>query len=1604
MSTLEDPLNEVSLNTPLKSNTMSWDLTSKLKGTHTLRDTSDSKYIQDSFQLINEFVHVPKYDKPQRENMHKLLINLYQSLIKIHCVPQIKLLIRNHLMIIGKYLNDGHFSDASIEIISLYNSSNPYKAQNLSDILLSDIFKYNQLYISTLKILILQIIIKTKSYDKYELLILKLFANDQRYLLNDPKLKIQTLIKLLLNCFSSSTSYKTLFGLKFLQYISQFNLKFENFIKKLNEAQFKKQLIIYSTKCIEINLFLNSYYLNYSKHCQNLGKLMLTDIINRDKIPKMSIRNIDDLINFAQEDHEYNCLSFQDMDSFVKIANSFLESETVSPDGKLRTLNYIWKVIYSESFDLNIQQKILFDKTLNCINKNVKETNSIDILQFLHILRDICINHNELKRLSNLVNVIFNISILNKDSNTMLLSADIDIFCLMSYTSCQINPPHRMTQKLEKFLKGTSDMKVRNDLFSRYFNIFIMSDIQDLGDLIIYGQYFQVLALKRLKLNHSVNISECSEIMTAILSSGNNGNNGENIKIESWNSLTILLYSCLNGCMDTSINMNEIQNKYHFLYKYEILLKSVYFFNVEMNKHSTKNIPQIVSAYTSKWVSKHDVNEKVSAFECEFIKNLYQYLLFINFNKISLELVEIMKSKKCYFEKLSLEITKFELNSLINLQIPSRINITTNKIGNLNLNINSMKLDALLIVLDIQLNICVWNHDVDLFRRVFQGELLEKKAEIFDINNVGKLPFSSSIKILLFNIKLYVSASELHLYQNNVISAITESKKAVKLAASLIKSQNRLSQSSRLVLIQALIDSYINLITVHIRTGLSRDTEFYTREMSKVISELGEPPIVFKSLHFLHEYYSITEQNSIRDLTLQKANKVFDFINGEQDINSLTMFLYDNCEYDRLQKSLHLYFGEKLSETCFPQYWKVRLGEVLPEEQCVGKLLSLNSVNYVNSTYKRVLNHLEYDIFFKSVFESALAIPSIKPISKELLHSKKLSKLMQDFNDSPRSSNMTPRSKHMKQKSDRIAAINMLNQILDSMEKLDVTRISHTELYKVSSIYSLCSVILSNISSATRDNLTQKFYLSDLTRCLPQYFDKLLSSLDKSLSQNFELLPLESFKDEMKREQAAILNAQTEIRQDDQSPFNVISIDICSVSGDLLLSKFDPRSKDRIYLTIPLNGRNARDLDSLHLSFNEAIKELREIIEESNMSVSKEVTSKITSSDGRRAWWEQRYAIDKRLQTLLEKIERTWFGGFKGFFSHKSLNNTLFIEFKDTFFNVLHQNLPSRKQVGTSSSFIQIEDWIIELFLQINVYDDNFLLMMEDLIYFVLDILLYHGEENAYDEIDINVLHFQLEEAIKKYHSKNENIEKRQEISHTFLIISSQCHLFPWESLSFLKQISTTRVPSFNALHQLLLNNGNHAKLKISLGSNISMILNPNGDLQRTEERFAELFNCTLANAPNSKLIIHDRPTEDNFLKMLSTSNLFIFVGHGGGEQYVRNREIKRYNRLAPSFLLGCSSASMKYYGKLEPTGVIYSYLLGGSPLVLGNLWDVTDKDIDKFSKRLFEKIGFIKDVTTEISGYKTITEAVNESRDVCHLRYLNGAAPILYGLPADFI
>jgi separase len=127
------------------------------------------------------------------------------------------------------------------------------------------------------------------------------------------------------------------------------------------------------------------------------------------------------------------------------------------------------------------------------------------------------------------------------------------------------------------------------------------------------------------------------------------------------------------------------------------------------------------------------------------------------------------------------------------------------------------------------------------------------------------------------------------------------------------------------------------------------------------------------------------------------------------------------------------------------------------------------------------------------------------------------------------------------------------------------------------------------------------------------------------------------------------------------------------------------------------------------------------------------------------------------------------------------------------------------------------------------------------------------------------------------------------------------------------------------------------------------------------------------------------------------------YFGHGGGEQYVRSHKIRHLPSCAATMLWGCSSGHLRAQGAFDRTGTPYHYMLAGCPTLVASLWDVTDRDLDKFTQSVFDRLALtpagVRSWQSRAQPH-SVVQAVAEARDVCKLKYLTGAAPVVYGIP----
>ncbi|XP_040437081.1 separin isoform X1 [Falco naumanni] len=244
-----------------------------------------------------------------------------------------------------------------------------------------------------------------------------------------------------------------------------------------------------------------------------------------------------------------------------------------------------------------------------------------------------------------------------------------------------------------------------------------------------------------------------------------------------------------------------------------------------------------------------------------------------------------------------------------------------------------------------------------------------------------------------------------------------------------------------------------------------------------------------------------------------------------------------------------------------------------------------------------------------------------------------------------------------------------------------------------------------------------------------------------------------------------------------------------------------------------------------------------------------------------------------------------------------------------------------------------------------------------------------------------------LQEAVEKRRAG-----ARQPGGSLVLVLDKHLQKLPWESMACLQALPVTRLPSLRFLLSYTLARKQQAGSVLSRGVNPSStfyVLNPHRNLLGTEERFRGWFESE----PGWKGVTGAVPSVEQMQAALVEHDLYIYAGHGAGARFLDGQTIARLDCRAVALLFGCSSAALVVRGGLEGSGIILKYIMAGCPLVLGNLWDVTDQDIDRYAQALLR--GWLGGRPgTPLLPYAA------QARQAPRLKYLVGAAPVAYGLP----
>uniref|UniRef100_A0A3P8TET8 separase n=1 Tax=Amphiprion percula TaxID=161767 RepID=A0A3P8TET8_AMPPE len=346
------------------------------------------------------------------------------------------------------------------------------------------------------------------------------------------------------------------------------------------------------------------------------------------------------------------------------------------------------------------------------------------------------------------------------------------------------------------------------------------------------------------------------------------------------------------------------------------------------------------------------------------------------------------------------------------------------------------------------------------------------------------------------------------------------------------------------------------------------------------------------------------------------------------------------------------------------------------------------------------------------------------------------------------------------------------------------------------------------------------------------------------------------------------------------------------------------------------------------------------------------VEQQVVSNESVKAiWWGSRKTLDCRVEQLLKEME-----GLLGWWRSLLLPLSLDSELSKQ----SHQLCKALSARGVTVSEEMLKA----------VLSASPVLSEEDLKIFA------HGVSPQWNTECDQLLHCAVSQLSKRDEPKG----------HMVLILDKYLQKLPWESTSFLKSRSVSRMPSLHSLLGLCLQKESILRLGVD-AKKVFYVLDPDANLEYTQDQFREWFTEL-----DWEGVYGVAPDLGQLEEAVATKDLY-YLGHGAGSRFLDSHAALQRQMRAACLLFGCSSAALAVRGDQEGQGIILDYLIAGSPFILGNLWNVTDRDIDRFTKALLEP-------WFSAESGASLLDHIGPARQAPQLKHLIGAAPVVYGLP----
>ncbi|VDK22892.1 unnamed protein product [Taenia asiatica] len=235
------------------------------------------------------------------------------------------------------------------------------------------------------------------------------------------------------------------------------------------------------------------------------------------------------------------------------------------------------------------------------------------------------------------------------------------------------------------------------------------------------------------------------------------------------------------------------------------------------------------------------------------------------------------------------------------------------------------------------------------------------------------------------------------------------------------------------------------------------------------------------------------------------------------------------------------------------------------------------------------------------------------------------------------------------------------------------------------------------------------------------------------------------------------------------------------------------------------------------------------------------------------------------------------------------------------------------------------------------------------------------------------------------------------------LVLDRQLTLLPWEWLIWGEgdKEAKCNVPAVCRNFSISLVIGHLALTKCHVArfdpNSAFYVVNPEANLSHTESTFKEYFH---QNFPTWDGILGRAPQAQEVLRGFIENDLFVYLGHGNGSKCLMSVFDEGENAKAVALIIGCSSGRPRLEGRHEAYASVFNHLITGAPTAVSLLWDVTDKDIDRFTQKFIDK-WILQKEEDDAAQSSSMTRKIFRATEACKLQSLVGKSVVVYGIPA---